>query len=286
MHLQFRFRHATLVLPSPALRRCVRAYLMLDIAQTPATGSTADAHRLNHYPASVFCGLGWFLQGQSEVVSPGEVPQPVPSAVFVGPQTRPWVTRHRGAVRSFGVLFYPQAFYRLTGVPLDAHLDSLRPLDPLLGPEWLDLGTQVLQAPDTASRLARVEAFLRPRWKDVQGGGGALDGVSAWWRALQAQAEAQGWGQSARSLVRFATVATGQPLRRLAWLSRAEATLTQARRLSGDSPPLWSEVAAQGGYADQAHLCRDTRRVTGCSPAELARRVDSDEGYWLYRLWS
>lgn len=284
--MQFRFRHATLALPSLALRRCVRAYLMLDTTQAPAPGPMAGAHRLNHYPANVFCGLGWFLQGQSEVVTPGEVPQPVPQAVFVGPQTRPWITRHSGAVRSFGVLFYPQAFHRLTGVPLDGHLDALRPQDLLLGQDWLDLGAQVLQAPDTASRLARVEAFLRPRWQEVQGGGGALDGVSAWWRALQAQAAAEGWGPSARSLVRFATVATGQPLRRLAWLSRAEATLTQARQSSYHTPPVWSEVAAQGGYADQAHLCRDTRRVTGCSPAELARRADSDESYWLYRLWS
>jgi AraC-like DNA-binding protein len=46
-------------------------------------------------------------------------------------------------------------------------------------------------------------------------------------------------------------------------------------------------VALKAGYADQAHLCRETQRVTGQSPTALVRGVQGDdESYWLYRLWS
>ena len=42
----------------------------------------------------------------------------------------------------------------------------------------------------------------------------------------------------------------------------------------------WADVAADTGYADQAHLCRVTRRIIGCSPKALrqsmAVAVESD----------
>lgn len=48
----------------------------------------------------------------------------------------------------------------------------------------------------------------------------------------------------------------------------------------------WAEAAQQSGFADQAHMCREIRRVSCLSPAELRRRVETDEAFWLYRLWS
>ena len=47
----------------------------------------------------------------------------------------------------------------------------------------------------------------------------------------------------------------------------------------------WSDVASSSGYADQSHLCRQSRRVTGFPPAELRRRIFADESFWAYRLW-
>ena len=108
-------------------------------------------------------------------------------------------------------------------------------------------------------------------------------------RDLHAHAIVEGLGDSVRSLERLARVWAGQSLRRLGWLSRAEDTLVRAR-LQGERsghPPRWQDVAQSAGYADQSHLCREARRVTGVSPGELAKRVQgNDDSYWFYRLWS
>ena len=48
----------------------------------------------------------------------------------------------------------------------------------------------------------------------------------------------------------------------------------------------WPALAQDAGYADQAHLCRETRRVTGFTPEELRRRIDTDEAFWAYRVWA
>ena len=41
----------------------------------------------------------------------------------------------------------------------------------------------------------------------------------------------------------------------------------------------WAEIAVDIDYADQSHLCRETRRLSGFSPAELRRRVQTDEAF-------
>jgi AraC-like DNA-binding protein len=42
----------------------------------------------------------------------------------------------------------------------------------------------------------------------------------------------------------------------------------------------------QQGYADQAHLCRETRRITGFAPEALRRQMTTAESLWAYRLWA
>lgn len=47
----------------------------------------------------------------------------------------------------------------------------------------------------------------------------------------------------------------------------------------------WAGLAQEDGFADQAHLVRATKRITGFSPMEFTRRYEQDESFWLYRLW-
>lgn len=290
MRLRLTLPFATIALPPSALAGCIRAYIIRD---TTGDARAVDAPRLNRYPASVYCGVAWFLQGSSERIDPeGGAPQPLASTLLLGPQTRPWATRNPGPVRTFGVVFQPHAFHQLTGLPISALVDGLLPAQEVLPAPWRALCDAVRQAQDDAARMALIEDMVATHWRSGDGAQVAdgADGApgTRWMRALQAHAAASGLGGSLRSLERHARAWAGQPVRRLAWLSRAESTLLQARTYSEHSGqvPRWQDVASGAGYADQSHLCRETQRVTGHSPGELARGVDTDDSYWFYRLWS
>jgi AraC-like DNA-binding protein len=286
VRIQLQLPFATVALPPASLAGSIRAYIGKD-----TTGGVRQGSGLNRYPASVYCGIAWFLEGCSERLGPGmQVEQTLPATLVMGPQTRPWVTRNPGPVRTFGVVFYPQAFHRLTGLDISTLVDGLLPAQDVLPPNWVALCAQVRQAPDDAARMALLEAFVAGHAHACQPVAPPARATAArWLHELQGHATAKGLGGSLRSLERHARVWAGQSLRRLGWLSRAEATLTQARQSSEASgqAPRWQEVALDAGYADQSHLCREARRVTGESPTELAKRVEcGEDSYWFYRLWS
>ncbi len=97
---------------------------------------------------------------------------------------------------------------------------------------------------------------------------------------------AAGHGRSLRQVERRIKQWSGQSLRALRRISRAEDTFFQVRQeFEDDGQVLWAALAQDTGYADQAHLCRETRRVTGFSPEELLQRIHGDEAFWPYRIW-
>lgn len=79
-------------------------------------------------------------------------------------------------------------------------------------------------------------------------------------------AAAQSLGVSERSLERLTQRATGRPPR--FW--RALARVRRAAQNLGTAQPL-AEIAADHGYADQAHFSRDCLRWLGQTPAALRR---------------
>ena len=47
-----------------------------------------------------------------------------------------------------------------------------------------------------------------------------------------------------------------------------------------------SDLAALHGHADQSHMRRERREITGHSLAEMTRVLDrDDESYRIYRVW-
>ncbi|MES2926592.1 MAG: AraC family transcriptional regulator [Pseudomonadota bacterium] len=285
MRIRLQLPFATVALPPAFLAGSIRAYITKD-----TTGSSQKGEGINRYPASVYCGIAWFLEGCSERVGRDmEVQQTLPPTLLLGPQTRPWVTRNPGPVRTFGVVFYPQAFHRLTGLDISTLVDGMLPAQDALPPHWIALCDQVRLAPDDTARMVLLEEFVADHGHAQPSALSAGATAIRWMRELQLHASARGLGGSLRSLERHVRIWAGQSLRRLGWLSRAETTLTRARQHSQASgqAPRWQDVALDAGYADQSHLCREAQRVTGQSPAELAQRVQSeDDSYWFYRLWS
>ncbi|MYM35678.1 AraC family transcriptional regulator [Duganella sp. FT94W] len=272
-----------LIFPRKSLASCVRAYVVRSTIETPLN---AREDRYNHYPATPHCSVTFYIEGEVEVVDPPGVVQEPFRAVFCGPQTRPLITYNPGPVRMLVVMFYPQVLHTLAGVDMSAWVNRWAPAGEVLGAEWAALSQAVLGARGDAERLALIEDFLAPRWQAARPGGvGAAAGD--WVRHLAAQAADTALGRGVRNIERRIKLRAGQPLRKLLRFQRAEHAFFEAREEYLAGKAVWSDIAARGGYADQAHLCREAREITGHSPLELARVLaSSDERYWIYRVWT
>ncbi|PIG27550.1 AraC family transcriptional regulator [Janthinobacterium sp. 35] len=275
-----------LIAPRTALASCVRAFLVRD---TTRCAPLPPAQRLNRFPAAPMCSIIWTVAGDVEAAAPGlSLPDVrMPPALFGGPRSYPLVSYNPGPVHSFVVMLYPAALHALTGVSMDALLDQFRPLDALFDADWLALSDAVLAAPDDAVRIGLVEAFLAPRWQAARKGSDVSAGaVQDWVRRLGVQAASTGLARSARHIERRIKAWAGQPMRTLRRMRRAEQLFLDERGAILQGRVSWSDIAASGGYADQAHFCRETREITGLSPTELARAMKEDESYWIYRIWT
>lgn len=283
---------AELWLPRRALASCVRGVMARDTRGV----ALAPAQRCNHFPAAPTCVLLWYLHGECEVEGlPGAGPQAgapaariaLPPVALCGPFTRATVSWNPGPMHAFMVLLMPDALAALTGLDAGALVDRIVPAAEWLDADWMDLIARVQAAADDDARVGLLETFLLPRWQ-------ALRPASPWdshhlrdWsQALALRAAGSGFGRSLRQAERRIKRWTGQTQRRLHGLGRSERSFFAAAAAQRAGALDWSALAAENGYADQSHLCRETLRVVGCSPAELQRRVQHDEGYWAYRLWA
>jgi len=103
-------------------------------------------------------------------------------------------------------------------------------------------------------------------------------------RSLATRAAHSAAGASVRQLQRRMRDWTGQSQRDLQLFSRVEtAFLHRLHQASGPEASL-AAAAAEAGYADQSHMGREIRRVTGLSPARFEERMATDEAFWYYRL--
>lgn len=275
-----------LIAPRAALASCVRAMLVRD---TTGCAPLPPAQRLNRFPSAPMCSIVWTVAGDVEAAAPGlSLPDVrMPPALFGGPRSYPLVSYNPGPVHSFIVMFYPAALHALTGISMDALLDQFRPLGALFDADWLALSDAVLAAPDDEVRVRLVENFLAPRWQLARKSGDQPAGaIQDWVRRLGVQAASTGLASSARNIERRIKAWAGQPMRTLRRMRRAEQLFLDERGAILQGTASWSDVAASGGYADQAHFCRETREITGLSPTELARAMRDDESYWVYRIWA
>ncbi|NRF70223.1 AraC family transcriptional regulator [Aquincola sp. S2] len=269
---------AQLIAPRLSLASCVRAFVTRSTLGRPLL---PPAQRLNRFPASPLCSITWFIDGAT-LLPDGEA---LPQIAFGGPRSRPFVSVNPGPVRAFMVMLFPQALHALTGLELAQHVDRFSAVDTVFDARWVALSQQVLAAPEDAARVDLIEHFLQPQWQAARERGDAPGGLLAdWVHALGVRAAAA--AGSARGRERRIKAAAGQPMRTLRRLMRAEQSFLDARNRLVDGSLSWADLAAQRGYADQAHLCREVRSITGLSPTELARRARDDESFWVYRLWS
>jgi AraC-like DNA-binding protein len=194
-------------------------------------------------------------------------------AMVCGLHTRAALIDARAPMDGVQYALTPLGTRALLGVPAAELHDRPVDLAEVLGPAAADVVDQLHEACTWAERFAVVDralvgsledgvppvpAEVRQAWRLILTGRGRLpvSGVAA----------QVGWSRRHLSeRFREATGLTPKQLSRVARFESARALLT------GPAPVPLARTAALTGYADQSHLDREWRALTGCSPTTWMR---------------
>ena len=191
-----------------------------------------------------------------------------------GLYARPVSVRHEGSAAGVQIDLEPLAARALLGVPAGELSHRTVGLEDLIGRDAELTAERLHAASGTAERFAILDEVLR------RGLAGARDGCSPDVRRAWALLEANGGrmrvsdlasalGCSRRHLVNRFRAEVGAPPKLAARLIRFE---TARRRLG--SVPL-ARLAAECGYADQAHLSREFAALAGAPPTAFPNVQDA-----------
>jgi AraC-like DNA-binding protein len=181
-----------------------------------------------------------------------------------GPDTRPSAVDTQPTF--IGIRFRPGAAPGLLGVPASELLDMSVSLRDLWGPSADTLAERLATAGSEVRRVLEDTVLARASAAPVSGDPLIPHVLRCLSRGYAPADVAERLGVSQRTLRRRCVSAIGygpKTLERVLRFRRALA-LIRAR------VPL-AEIAAQAGYADQAHLTNELHRLAGSTPAQLSR---------------
>lgn len=181
--------------------------------------------------------------------------------------------RHEGSFRGVQFDVEPPAVRAIFGVPARELLQTTVGLDQLLGPDAERWVQRLYDAPDAAARFALLDALLLRRMADAPPS--RHPDLDRAWRLLLASggrvridALADELGASRRTLATRFSEHLGIGPKLAARLVRVEA----ARRRLGTVP--LARLAAEHGFADQSHMTREFRALTGRAPSGFPNLQD------------
>ena len=270
-------------IPSAALSACVLA----GVERDTRGGMLDDAERFNYYPATPMITISWIFEGVLHMVEEcGQPPRPklgpaLPRLVLSGPQRSPSVSWSPGAVHALSVGFYPEVLGRLIDQPIDAYLNRHLPLDAVASPALLQTCQAILDLGDVQP-FTTLESHFQSLWREPGPSSPSLY-LGNWVRSLSTRAAHSTAGQSLRQLQRRIRHWTGLSHRDLQLFARVEDAFLR-RVETAETATNLAAIAADAGFADQSHMGREVRRVTGISPARFGERMANDEAFWYYRL--
>ena len=168
----------------------------------------------------------------------------------------------------------PLSAYTLLGVPLHELAGQTVDLGDVLGAAGRRLGDRLRDAPTWHRRFALLDEFLMCR---LERGPEPSPEVREAWQLLVSSGGAApiarvagdvGWSHK-HLITRFR--------QQLGVTPKAAARLVRfaglRRRLHSSRSPDWARLAAEAGFADQAHLIREFRRFTGTTPTGYLARI-------------
>lgn len=184
-----------------------------------------------------------------------------------------WIPVYPGD-RFWGVRFWPDAGALLLGQPAGALLGALEPAIARLGPRAVSFARRLAECDAAAAAGAAWEELLAPMVSACP----PLDTVvrTAVLAIVVGRGEAPladlaaAVGLSPRQLQRRFSAAVGLSPKQFARVRRLRSALLHV--VEG-TPVSWAAVAADLGFADQAHLIREFGALAGLTPVAVAERV-------------
>jgi AraC-like DNA-binding protein len=196
-------------------------------------------------PFEAFCGGQWRRQ---------------PVCFLAGQITGPLLLRPSGPAKVVGVRFLPHGAARLFGNPMHELADRFAPVDelvPTLARELRQGGT-VAALDETLARRAstmRQDLLTGEAVRRIVDTRGTCDIANL----------AGGLGVSCRQLERLFLDRVGLTPKRFCRIQRFQNVFQAIGQTGAD----WVRVALECGYYDQAHLIRDSKELSGETPAAL-----------------
>ena len=279
--------HARLHLPHPRLGAC----LYLGVERDTRTLRLSDSQRFNYYPATPLPTISWIFHGDLRMVqaSASMTAEPtlgpvLPRVVLSGPHRSPSASWSPEGVHALSVGFYPEAMSRLLGVRIEPLMDRIVPLDAVLSGSLLGRLLEIGE-PGACEPFDQVERLLQTLWHDANGDE-SLPTLRGWVQSMAVRAAFSRTGAGLRRAQRRFRDWTGQSHRDLQLFVRTEQAMARASSQPHDGTPDLAALAAEAGFADQSHLGREVRRVTGLPPRRLGELMKTEEAFWFYRLLS
>jgi len=194
----------------------------------------------------------------------------VPSAAVVGPRRQAVWLRFQGTIDQVNITFFPGAAGVFVGLAMPELVDGMAAPEDAWPGDFRQAVAELEPLP-TRQRIRGLAGLLLARLEPRRDPGPQVrEAVRLIW-ASRGQVTVRGLaGQvnlSVSQLERSFTRHVGVGPKLLARQTRVSALAAEAMT---QQRPGWAWLAAKYGYADQAHLTRDFRELTGLTPSGLA----------------
>ena len=185
----------------------------------------------------------------------------------------PVVIESRGGACCVQVNFTPLGARRFFGLAMSELTDRMVGLDDVLGIEGIALRERLGNAHAWSARFAIVETFVAARLakaRETQAEiAWAYDRIIVSGGRIRVSSLADRLGWSRKHLLGKFSNAIGVGPKTLSRIVRFNRALGLSRQGKSD----WADIAADCGYADQAHLVREFRDLAGETPTALAAQA-------------
>lgn len=270
------------LLPSCDLRPWIDFYVQ-------SGGAASCAPMVTRLPTSATASLTLVLSGRVSLLDAesGRL-VPLPQLFVSGPQSRSATMVAEGEFRCLVVVFAPGCWHALFDAAPESLIDQQQEVSGV-GRRWLHSLTDQLATGPRHPLLQRLEAGLRGWVRQTALGprrGCFDDRDTRWMRDTllhTAPGEmAQAYGLSLRQIERRFLQQFGLTPKAYQRLARMALLLARLGQVPATTP--LAGLAAELGYADQAHLSREHKQLIGVPPSRLGRLVEEDPEYWVYRI--